>query len=177
MVIRGIKLLQNDTAEDHENCKVSACGLEATGTELLQSLQEQWEIEKGFISYIKCYRKITPSRETGNSPELSREAIPALLQLVAGFLPCCHLLGFSENVLILILGLIFFYVLLSCFFHSQRELILRLWKAFVGQPQPTPPAPWGLLRRCPGEHVDISAWQSCTIHSTGELHHVECTLH
>lgn len=60
MVIRGIKHLQNDTAEDHENCKVSACGLEATGTELLQSLQEQWEIEKGFISYIKCYRKITP---------------------------------------------------------------------------------------------------------------------
>lgn len=142
MVIRGIKHLQNDTAEDHENCKVSACGLEATGTELLQSLQEQWEIEKGFISYIKCYRKITPLRETGNSPELSREAIPALLQLVAVFLPCCHLLGFSENVLILILGLIFFYVLLSCFFHSQRELSLWLWKAFVGQPQPTPPAPW-----------------------------------
>lgn len=33
MVIRAIEHLWMDTAEDHGNCKVSACGLEATETE------------------------------------------------------------------------------------------------------------------------------------------------
>lgn len=68
MVIRTIEQLWMDIAEDHGNCKVSACVLEAAGTELLQSRQERWEMEKSFTSYIKSYRKINSSHEIPLNP-------------------------------------------------------------------------------------------------------------